>query len=65
MTNSKGLVHKCNNKHKCALCVNSKPSDSFYSSLTHRIEFITQFALLCWTANNAMFCFFNFMLDSD
>ena len=27
--NNKGLVHKCNSKHKCALCVNLKPSDSF------------------------------------
>ena len=25
--NNKGLVHKCNSKHKCALCVNLKPSD--------------------------------------
>ena len=33
---NKGLVHKCNSKHKCALCVNLKPSDSFHSSLTHR-----------------------------
>ena len=23
--NNKGLVHKCNSKHKCALCVNLKP----------------------------------------
>ena len=34
--NNKGLVHKCNSKHKSALCVNLKPSDSFHSSLTHR-----------------------------
>ena len=25
--NNKGLVHKCNSNHKCALCVNLKPSD--------------------------------------
>ena len=30
--NNKGLVHKCNSKHKCA---NLTPSDSFHSSLTH------------------------------
>ena len=35
--NNKCLVQKCNSKHKCALCVNLKPSDSFHSSLTHRI----------------------------
>ena len=34
--NNKGLVHKCNSKHKCALCVNLKPSDIFHNSLTHR-----------------------------
>ena len=34
--NDKGLLHKCNSKHKCTLCVNLKPSDSFHSSLTHR-----------------------------
>ena len=34
--NNKGLVHKCNSKHKCVLCVNLKPSDSFHSSLTPR-----------------------------
>ena len=34
--NNKELVHKCNSKHKCALCVNLKPGDSFHSSLTHR-----------------------------
>ena len=34
--NNNGLVHKCNSKHKCALCVNFKPSDSFHSSITHR-----------------------------
>ena len=36
--NNEGLVHKCNSKHKCALCVNLKPSDSsltYHSSLTH------------------------------
>ena len=27
--NNKGLVCKCNNKHKSALCVNLKPNDSF------------------------------------
>ena len=32
--NNKGLVQKCNSKHKCALCVNLKPSDIFHSSLT-------------------------------
>ena len=37
--NNKELVHKCNSKHKCALCVNLKPSDSFHSSLTHRKYF--------------------------
>ena len=36
--NNKGLVHKCNSKHKCALCVNLKPSDS---SLTHR-KYVTE-----------------------
>ena len=39
--NNKGLVHKCNSKHKCALCVNFKPSDSFHSSLTHR-KYVTK-----------------------
>ena len=39
--NNKGLVHKCNNKHKCALCVNLKTSDSFHSSLTHR-KYVTK-----------------------
>ena len=39
--NNKRLVHKCNSKHKCALCVNLKPSDSFHSSLTHR-KYITK-----------------------
>ena len=34
--NSNGLVHKCNSKHKCALCVNLKPSNSSDSSLTYR-----------------------------
>ena len=34
---NKGLVHKCNSKHKCAFCVNLKPSDSFHRSLTHKI----------------------------
>ena len=34
--NNKGLVHKCSSKHKCALCVNMNPGDSFHSSLTHR-----------------------------
>ena len=32
--NNKGLVHNCISKHKCALCVNLKSSDSFHSSLT-------------------------------
>ena len=31
-----GLVHKCHSKHKCLLCKNLKPSDSFYSTMTHR-----------------------------
>ena len=39
--NNKGLVHECNSKHKCALCVNLKPSDSFHSSLTHR-KYVTK-----------------------
>ena len=39
--NNKGLVNKCNSKHKCALCVNLKPSDSFHSSLTHR-KYVTK-----------------------
>ena len=39
--NNKELVHKCNSKHKCALCVNLKPSDSFHSSLTHR-KYVTK-----------------------
>ena len=33
--NNKRLVHKCNSKHKCALCVNFKPSDSFHSSFQY------------------------------
>ena len=32
--NIEGLIHKYNSKHKCALCVNLKRSDSFHSSLT-------------------------------
>ena len=36
--NNKGLVHKCDSKHKC---VNLKPSDSFDSSLTHR-KYVTK-----------------------
>ena len=39
--NNKGLVHKCNIKHKCALCLNLKPSDIFHSSLTHR-KYVTK-----------------------
>ena len=39
--NNKELVQKCNSKHKCALCVNLKPSDSFHSSLTHR-KYVTK-----------------------
>ena len=39
--NNKGLVHKCNSKHKRALCVNLKPSDTFHSSLTHR-KYVTK-----------------------
>ena len=39
--NNKGLVDKCNSKHKCALCVKLEPSDSFYSSLTHR-KYVTK-----------------------
>ena len=34
--NNTGLVRKCNSRHKCALCVNLKPSAGFYSNLTHR-----------------------------
>ena len=40
--NNKGLVHKCNSKHKCAVCTNLKPSDFFHSSLTHR-KYLTKF----------------------
>ena len=39
--NNKGLVHKYNSKHKCALCDNLKPSDIFHSSLTHR-KYVTK-----------------------
>ena len=39
--NNKRLVYKCDSKHKCALCVNLKPSDSFHSSLTHR-KYVTK-----------------------
>ena len=39
--NNKGLAHKCSSKHKCALCVNLKPSDSFKSSLTHK-KYVTK-----------------------
>ena len=39
--NNKGLVHKCDSKHKCALFVDLKPSDSFHSSLTHR-KYVTK-----------------------
>ena len=35
------LVHKCNNKHNCALFVNFRPGDSFHSSLTHR-KYVTK-----------------------
>ena len=35
------LVHKCNSKHKCPLCVNLKPSDIFHSSLTNR-KYVTK-----------------------
>ena len=54
--NNKGLVHKCNSKHKCAECVNLKPSDSFHSSLTHR-KYVTKCddkninTLICSTSN--------------
>ena len=34
--NNNGLVHKCNSNRKCALCNNLKPTDEFYSSMTHR-----------------------------
>ena len=43
-------------KHKCALCVNLKPSDFFYSSLNH-IKSLTKFDVtkllqmwpsICW-----------------
>ena len=40
---NKGLVQKCNSKHKCAQCVNLKPSDIFHSSLTHRTRFDVSF----------------------
>ena len=50
--NNKGLVHKCNSKHKCALCVNLKPNNSFHSSLTHR-----KYATKCDDRNiNALNC---------
>ena len=39
--NNKELVHKCNSKHKCALCVNLKPSNSFLSSLIYR-KYVTK-----------------------
>ena len=39
--NNKGLVHKCNSEHKCASCVNLKPSDIFHSSLIHR-KYVTK-----------------------
>ena len=31
-----GLVHKCCSRNKCLLCNNLKPSDNFYSTMTHR-----------------------------
>ena len=39
--NNKGLVHKYNSKHKCALCDKLKLSDIFHSSLTHR-KYVTK-----------------------
>ena len=48
---NKGLVHKCNSKHKCAFCVNLKPSDSFHRSLTHKI-YVTR----CNDKNNILNC---------
>ena len=54
--NNKGLVHKCNSKHKCALCVNLKPIDSFHSILSH-IKYVTKCedkninTLGCFTSN--------------
>ena len=34
--NNKGLLRRCNSKHKSALRVNLDPSDIFHGSLTHR-----------------------------
>ena len=39
--NNKGLVHNCDSKYQCALCVNLKPSDSFHSTLTLR-KYVTK-----------------------
>ena len=49
--NNKGLVHKCNSKHNCALCVNLKPSDSFHSSLTYKCDDKNINTLNCSTSN--------------
>ena len=34
--NNKGLLRRCNSKHKNALRVSLNPSDIFHGSLTHR-----------------------------
>ena len=39
--NNKGVLHNCNSKHKCVLCVNLKPKSSFHSSLAHR-KYVTK-----------------------
>ena len=39
--NNKGLLHNCNSKYKCVLCVNLKPKPSFHSSLSHR-KYVTK-----------------------
>ena len=55
--NNKELVHKCNSKHKCAVCTNLKPSDSFHSNLTHR-KYLTKF-------KNFISCFLFYFLSRD
>ena len=54
-SDSNGLVHKCHSKRNCALCCNLKPTDIFYSSMTHR-KYITKnhddtLTLDCSTSN--------------
>ena len=39
--NNNGLVHKRSSTHKCALCINFKPIESFHSSLTHK-KYVTK-----------------------